>query len=48
MLMIMDLHAWARIPNGASLGKFVENDLDVFKRLQEAKMAHYHHTGWEN
>lgn len=48
MLMIMDLHAWARIPNGALPGKFGENNMNAFKRLQEAELARYHHTGWEN
>lgn len=46
--MIMDLHAWARIPNGAPPGKFGENDVNAFKHLQEAELACYHHTGWEN
>lgn len=48
MLMIMDLHVRARIPNDSSLGKFGENDVNIFKHLQEAKLASYHHTGWGN
>lgn len=48
MLMIMDLHVWARMPNVASPGKFGENHMNTFKCAQEAELVRYQHMSWEN